>query len=138
LYSTFAETQHQNDASARESLAPEAFMQPHTVVIVLTTWSAGGDPGPFATALVESGLAACVNVLPDMESIYQWKGKVERERERQVLIKTTASRVDALRQRFGELHPYDVPEMLVLPVEDGGAKYLEWVRESVGSRSPEP
>jgi periplasmic divalent cation tolerance protein len=96
-------------------------------VIVLVTWPAGEDAGPVANTLVEERLAACVNLLPEMDSVYRWKNTVERERERQMVIKTTASRVNALMARIKQLHPYEVPEMLVLPVVGGSEAYLEWL-----------
>ena len=105
-------------------------MNADAVVLVLTTWPATADPVPFASALVEERLAACVNLLPEMESIYRWQGRVEREQERQVLVKTTAKRLDALRRRIAELHPYEVPELLVLEVAAGGERYLSWLKES--------
>ncbi len=105
-------------------------MHPGTVVLVLTTWPAAANPAAFAAALVEEGLAACVNLLPEMESIYRWEGRVARERERQVVMKTVAGRLEALKGRLAELHPYEVPELLVIEVADGGEAYFGWLRES--------
>jgi periplasmic divalent cation tolerance protein len=105
-------------------------MQPDTVALILTTWPANRDASAFAATLVEEGLAACVNVLPAMESTYRWKDKIEREAERQVLIKTTAALIDAVRERVHSLHPYEVPEFLVLAAVQGSPAYLDWVRES--------
>jgi periplasmic divalent cation tolerance protein len=99
------------------------------VVIVLTTWPASEDAGPTAATLVEERLAACVNLLPEMESTYRWKNAVEQERERQMIIKTTRPRVDALMARLKQLHPNDVPEALVVPVVGGSEAYLAWVGE---------
>ena len=99
-------------------------------VLILTTLPAGADAAAFAAALVEDRLAACVSVLPEMESIYRWEGAVQRERERQLIVKTSRDRVDALRQRVGELHPYDVPEFLVVPIVDGSDAYLRWIGDS--------
>ena len=99
-------------------------------VIVLTTLPIDADATAFAQALVDGRLAACVNLLPPMESVYRWQGAVERESERQVIIKTTMPRVDALWQRVRDLHPYDVPEFVVIPVVDGNQAYLQWVAES--------
>lgn len=107
-------------------------MDPLEVVVVLTTWPADADPSSAASALVEERLAACVNVWPPMESIYRWHGKVERAAERQILIKTTRLVVEDLVARVKSLHPYDVPEVLVLPVTGGGAEYLRWVAEATG------
>ena len=100
--------------------------------LVLTTFPADGDAEGFARALVEERLAACVNVLPPMQSVYRWKGEVEAATERQLLIKTKAANVAALEERVTALHPYDVPEFLVLPIEAGSAAYLAWLQESVG------
>lgn len=102
-------------------------------VIVLTTWPAEEDPGPAAATLVDERLAACVNVLPAMESVYRWKNTVERSRERQLVIKTTRGRVDALIARLKHLHPYEVPEALVVPVIGGAEEYLSWLAECVGA-----
>jgi periplasmic divalent cation tolerance protein len=105
---------------------------PEEFVVVLTTWPADRDVDAFARTLVTEQLAACVNVLPEMVSIYQWKGDVEQASERQVVIKTARARLDALRARLHELHPYDVPEFLVLTVGEGSDAYLRWIAESVG------
>jgi periplasmic divalent cation tolerance protein len=99
-------------------------------VIVLTTWPADQDAGPMATALVDERLAACVNVLPPMRSIYRWKGATEQADERQLVIKTTRHRVRDLEARLKALHPYEVPEFLFLPVLDGSRDYLAWLAES--------
>jgi periplasmic divalent cation tolerance protein len=98
-------------------------------VIVLTTLPADADGAAFAQDLVEERLAACVNLLAPMESIYRWEGTIETESERQLVIKTTRDRVVALWDRVRELHPYDMPEFLVLPIVDGNDAYLRWVGE---------
>lgn len=99
-------------------------------VVVLTTWAAGQDPLPLARTLVEERLAACVNILPPMQSIYRWQGDVEQAAEHQLVIKTSAARVDALRARLAALHPYELPELLVLPAAGGDERYLRWIEES--------
>jgi len=104
-------------------------------VMVLTTLPADADEAAFARSLVEERLAACVNLLPLMESIYRWEGRVEHETERQIVIKTARERVPALWDRVREMHPYEVPEFIVLPIVDGNDSYLRWVGE--GTR-PEP
>ena len=86
-------------------------------------------PRPGPATLVDERLAACVNVHGPMVSFYRWKGMVERETERQIVIKTTRERVTALRVRLEELHSYELPEFVVLNVEDGSDEYLEWVPE---------
>jgi periplasmic divalent cation tolerance protein len=101
------------------------------MVLVLTTLGAGTDAEALARTVVEERLAACVNVLPPMTSIYRWKGQIEDDREHQIIIKTTAGRVAALQHRLRELHPYELPEFLVLPAGGGAEAYLSWVRESV-------
>lgn len=101
-------------------------------VLVLTTYPADGDADTLARTLVDERLAACVSVLPPMQSTYRWKGEVETTGERQVLIKTKAAQVAALETRMKQLHPYEVPEFLVLTVDAGSPAYLSWLGESVG------
>jgi periplasmic divalent cation tolerance protein len=97
------------------------------VVLILTTAPAGDAGEAIARVLVDERLAACVNVLAPMTSVYRWQGAVEQAAERQLIIKTTSGRTAAILARLRELHSYDVPECLVLNVSDGGAAYLEWV-----------
>ena len=99
-------------------------------VIVCTTLPVGADGAALARTLVGERLAACVSTLPGVRSVYRWKETIEEDNEQQLLIKTTAERVRALSDRIRELHPYEVPELLVLPVAGGGAEYLEWIRAS--------
>jgi periplasmic divalent cation tolerance protein len=110
-------------------------IQTASFAIVLTTLPADGDVESFARVLVDERLAACVNILPAMQSIYRWEGKVEQASERQLIIKTAAAQVEDLKARIAALHPYDVPEMLVLPVSGGSEGYLQWIRDSVGTPS---
>ncbi|MFO7694319.1 MAG: divalent-cation tolerance protein CutA [Vicinamibacterales bacterium] len=100
------------------------------VVIVLTTLPADADAAAFGAVLVNERLAACASIGAEMTSVYTWKGAVERARERQLVIKTTEDRVPLIEARLATLHPYDVPELLVLRVAGGGETYLAWVRES--------
>src|SRR3954467_6584833 len=99
-------------------------------VIVLTTLPADVDAAAFAESLVEARVAACVNLMPIMQSIYRWQGQIEQDSERQVVIKTSRLRIDALWQRVRDLHPYDVPEFVVLPIVDGNQGYLQWIGDS--------
>ena len=101
-----------------------------SAVIVLSTFPADQDPAALARTLIEERLAACVNVLPPMQSMYRWQGRIEQATEHQLVIKTTPERIEALKARLTELHPYDVPEILVLPAAGGGDAYLAWVAES--------
>ena len=102
------------------------------LILVLTTLGAEADAAALARTLVDERLAACVNVLPVMTSIYRWKGSVEQDREQQLLIKTTAGNVVALAARLRELHPYELPEFIVLDAEASEA-YGEWVDDSTGA-----
>jgi periplasmic divalent cation tolerance protein len=100
-------------------------------LVVLSTVGKAEDAERIGRALVERGLAACVNVLPAVTSIYRWKGKVEKDEERLLVIKTRAERFEALRQALVSLHPYEVPEVLALPIAAGHQPYLDWLDESV-------
>jgi periplasmic divalent cation tolerance protein len=103
---------------------------PAPVVIVLTTLPADADGEAFGAALVNERLAACASVGAEMTSVYAWRGEIERARERQLVLKTVEDKVPLIKARLATLHPYDVPELLVLRVDDGGEAYLAWVRES--------
>jgi periplasmic divalent cation tolerance protein len=98
------------------------------VRVLLATAPDADVAARIARTLVEERLAACVNLVPQVRSIYRWQGRVEDESEVLLVIKTRADRVDALAARLRALHPYELPELLVLPVESGLAPYLEWVR----------
>jgi periplasmic divalent cation tolerance protein len=84
----------------------------------------------IARALVEDRLAACVQAIPAIASTYRWHGEVHVDDEALLLIKTTHARVDALKARIGELHPYDLPELVVLDVVDGTPAYLAWLADA--------
>jgi periplasmic divalent cation tolerance protein len=103
-------------------------------VLALTTLPGDFDVVPLANDIVGAGLAACVNVLPAVTSIYTWKGVPQVDREQQLFIKTTADRVDALWEVLRARHPYDIPEFIVLPVVGGSEDYARWVEESVGPK----
>jgi periplasmic divalent cation tolerance protein len=103
------------------------------IVVALSTVPAGFDAGALARALVDSGVAACVTILPTVRSVYRWEGEVQEELEQQLIIKTTRDGVGALWEALKSQHPYDVPEFVVLPVGDGNPDYLQWVRDEVGS-----
>lgn len=102
-------------------------------MVVLSTVARAEDAERIAAALVERGLAACVNVVPGVVSVYRWKGAVQRETELLLLIKTRSERLPALKEALSDLHPYDVPEALALPVSDGLAPCLAWLDDSVRS-----
>ena len=102
------------------------------VVVVWTTLPNSLDPVSFSTVLVEERLAACVTAARDVTSVYRWKDAVEQAVEHHLTIKTTAGRLERLQERIASLHPYDVPEFLVLKAE-GSRSYLSWVSESTAS-----
>lgn len=109
--------------------------EPDAVRVVLITVPDIATGEEVVRLLVEEGLAACGTIVPGAVSIFRWEGRVERAEECQVILKSAGSRVDALVQRAAALHPYDVPELLVLPVEGGLPAYLSWVGESAGQES---
>lgn len=100
-------------------------------VVALSTVGTAEDAERIARALVARRLAACVNVVSGLVSVYRWKGAVEREEERLLVIKTRADRLSRLGKALVSLHPYEVPELLTLAVEDGYPPYLAWLDESV-------
>ncbi|MEE9255532.1 MAG: divalent-cation tolerance protein CutA [bacterium] len=101
--------------------------------LVLVTAASEEEAASIARALVEEGLAACVNIVPRVRSIYRWKGAVEDEAESLLLIKTAAERLEALTERVLALHSYDVPEVIALSLDRGAAGYLDWLAESCGA-----
>jgi periplasmic divalent cation tolerance protein len=100
-------------------------------VIVLSAVGAPPDAERIARALVEERLAACVNVVPGVVSIYRWKGNVEQEPELMLVIKTMAAQLDALKARLLELHPYELAEVVVIPIVGGHQAYLDWLADQV-------
>ena len=100
--------------------------------IVLTTAGSQEEARKIAHALVERRLAACVNIVPHLESIYRWQGKIETAEEWLLLIKTQAELFDRVRNAVKELHSYDLPECLMLEVAAGSPEYLEWIAKNTG------
>lgn len=100
-------------------------------VIVLTTVGADFDPKPLARELVEARLAACVNIVPALESVYRWEGNVAEDGEKLLLIKTVDERLDALQAKLFAMHPYDVPEFVVLAIDDIRGPYRDWLMQSI-------
>lgn len=96
-------------------------------IIVLCTCPDDACAKRITDALVDEHLAACVNLLPGVASTYRWDGKICRETESMMLIKTTRDSFDALRERIVSLHPYDVPEIIALDIAAGSAAYLDWI-----------
>jgi periplasmic divalent cation tolerance protein len=106
--------------------------------IVLTTCSSPEEARRIAQELVERRLAACVNIVPQIESVYRWKGEVETATEWLLIIKTMAESFELVRDAIGKVHSYAVPECIEIAIEGGSAAYLDWIAESVGPRPREP
>lgn len=103
------------------------------VLVVLTTVANEDDAAKLAHALVERRLVACVNVLPGVRSIYRWQGTVEDDRELLLLAKTTVARLAEVTAALGELHPYEVPEIVALEAASVSQAYAAWLRDCVGA-----
>lgn len=105
--------------------------EPAQAVAILTTAGKDDEATRIATTLVEEGLAACVNVVPGVRSIYRWEGKVHDDAEWLLVVKTTPARQAAVVERIAEVHSYSCPEAIALPIVGGSQAYLEWVNQSV-------
>lgn len=99
-------------------------------LLVLCTCPGDTVAAEIATALIEQNLAACVNRLPGVKSWYRWQGHIEKDEEVLLLIKTTGGRLAELEEMVHRLHPYEVPEIIAVPVSTGAEAYLQWVRDS--------
>src|SRR5712675_1804069 len=108
-------------------------MSPRQYRVVLVSCGSIAEARKIGRNVVEKKLAPCANIVPGVESIYRWKGKVERAREVLVVIKTTANRLPELEREVKRLHSYQVPEFNVLPIVAGSRKYLAWLQ---GSTAP--
>ena len=100
------------------------------ILLALSTFPDAENAHSIAEQLVTDRLVACANILPAVQSIYRWEGKVEKAAETMVLFKTTESRLPALQAKLKTLHPYDVPEIVAVRVSDGLPEYLQWVSEN--------
>jgi periplasmic divalent cation tolerance protein len=100
-------------------------------IVVLSTCGSAEEARKLARALVESRLAACVNIVPAIESVYRWQGTVEAAEEVWLAIKTSRSLFDQVSAKIRELHSYELPEVIALAVEDGSPAYLNWLSESL-------
>lgn len=98
-----------------------------TYRLILTTCPDEACAEAIARALVEQRLAACVNIIPGSRSVYEWQGKVVMEQELLLLIKSRSDRLTMLQESLLALHPYDVPELIALPIESGSDSYLNWI-----------
>ena len=99
-------------------------------LIVLVTTANAEEASRIAEVLVSERLAACVNIVPGIESIYRWEGKVTRDHESLMIIKTTGERYDELEHRVKELHGYSTPEVIAFKIDRGSEQYLKWLRDS--------
>jgi periplasmic divalent cation tolerance protein len=103
-------------------------------IIVYVTAGSAEEGERLARALVEEGLAACVNRVAPVQSVYRWEGKLEQSEEQLLIIKTKRSLFTALEKRVRELHSYAVPEIVALPIIEGSQDYLRWLAEQTTSR----
>ena len=103
--------------------------------LVLCTCPDEGSAQTIAEQLVDQNLAACVNILPGIASIYHWQGKRESAHEQLLVIKTTKSVYEALEKAIIELHPYELPEIIAINIEAGNEGYLNWIRDSISKNA---
>jgi periplasmic divalent cation tolerance protein len=99
--------------------------------LVLITAGSAEEARKIAHALVEGKLAACVNVVPQIQSVYRWQGKIEAAQEWLLIIKTTDAAFERMRDAINKMHSYDLPECIAVEIEDGSPEYLKWIAESV-------
>src|SRR5215210_591985 len=102
-------------------------------IIVFMTAANGEEAARLAEMLVGAHLAACVQILPEMESVYRWQGKIERQSEVLLLAKTTTAKFEELEREVRALHSYETPEIIAVPVTVGSAPYIQWLNKSLGS-----
>jgi len=100
-------------------------------VLALSTVATAEDAERIARSLVEKGVAACVNVVPGVVSFYRWKGRLERDAEVLLVIKTRGERFEDLKAALLAEHPYELPELVALPIAAGHERYLEWLADGV-------
>lgn len=104
-------------------------MKRHEYQLILTTCPDMATAERVAQALVGERLAACVNIVPVAKSVYRWKGRVESAAEQLLIIKSMKRAFRAIQRRILELHPYELPEVIAVPVADGHPDYLAWIRD---------
>lgn len=102
-------------------------------VIVLTTCATQADGMRIARALVERRLAACVNVVPNVTSVYRWQGAIEESAEWLLVIKTATGLLENLKEELPKIHPYEVPELVAINILDGSESYLGWLAAELGT-----
>jgi periplasmic divalent cation tolerance protein len=104
---------------------------PEDAIMVFMTAANREEAVRLAEMMVADRLAACVQILPEMESIYRWQGKIERQQEVLVIAKTAASKFEELEREVRAIHSYDTPEIVALPLTAGSSPYLEWLKQSI-------
>jgi periplasmic divalent cation tolerance protein len=102
-------------------------------IVVFMTAPSRAEAARIADRLVEARLAACVQILPEMESVYRWQGQVERQKEILLIAKTTSSKFEQLERQVREVHSYDTPEIVAVPLTAGSGPYLQWLKDVVDS-----
>jgi periplasmic divalent cation tolerance protein len=122
-----------SDAKNPDGAIPVKSVFMEKVVVILCACPSEATAKLLATGLLEQRLAACVNILPKIRSMYRWQGNIHDDAESLMVIKTTQAGVAGLEVWLARAHPYDVPEIIALPVTSGSANYLDWVRDNVGS-----
>jgi periplasmic divalent cation tolerance protein len=114
---------------SRHDLARPQFMSESSPQLILNTCPDQQTANSIATALVEQGLAACVNIVPGIQSVYRWQGKIERQGEYLLLIKASSDAFSSISARIVELHPYELPEVIAVTIGNGLQPYLDWINE---------
>jgi len=102
-------------------------------IVVLITTSSLDEAKSIGSSLIEDKLAACTNVIPSVESIFRWQGEVCNEKEAMLIVKTRRNIFKDLQAKVMELHSYDVPEIIALPIIDGNSDYLQWIDSAINS-----
>lgn len=123
----------ENTGDAGERSAGGA--KPGQVALIYTTFPSKGEAKKAGRALVESGMAACVNIFPKMTAFYMWEGEVQQSREAAMLIKTAWERGDEVLAEVKRLHPYSLPARLLLAVDGGGDDFLAWICDHSGVKA---
>jgi periplasmic divalent cation tolerance protein len=102
-------------------------------IIILSTTGSEDEASKIAEHLVSNRLAACVNIVPSITSVYRWKGEMNTDREILMIIKTDASRFEEIKSAVRNLHSYETPELIAIPIQQGLQQYLDWITESVSA-----
>jgi len=109
----------------------QSTLTPDGACVVFCTLPDADSAGRLAGTLVEERLAACVNIIPGLVSVYRWEGNVQRDAEVLLLIKTTMTVYSRLEQRIRALHPYELPEIISVPIQTGQAEYMQWIKNTL-------